>query len=197
MQVETFECHETASEPIEANEEAVQLIEQLGLDGQRALLSKTDQPARCPYRVMTADETFVYRTLCPHSVKLAEYRDAPIPLRVLQVAAHAKALGIFKELHVWHAASAEEKDPVLVGLKEGRYSYETETFILARWGAELEAFAVLVKRAIAKAREKWNAQLSAVKSNVEAELAALQNDAAVMARSATGKYELDGPAIAR
>lgn len=197
MLVETFECHETASEPIEAAEEAVALIESLGLNGQRELLSRRDDHnTRCPYREMTADEKFVYGTLCPTRAKLKDYKRTPIPLRVLQVAAHANSLGIFKELMVLDAGTAVEKDPVLVGvIPDKQYSWMTTDFILARWGDELEAFVVLLKRAAAKVRESWRADLVNIRANVDAALANIDSfgDVQIAKAGAGSQYTLSSP----
>jgi hypothetical protein len=165
MLVETYECHETAAEPIEACEEAVSIMESLGLDGQKELLRKDENNVtrRLPYREMTADEQFVYRLLCPVAAELKEYRSSPIPLRVLQVAAHAQQTGQFRNLVVWDRGSAAVKDPVLVGMKPSatspNYSWNDTPFILARWGEELEAFATLLKRAIATKRDQLCVQV--------------------------------------
>ena len=158
-QVETFECSETASEPIEASEEAIGIIDSLGLAGQQSLVSKTDKKDRCPYRAMRADEAFVYRTICPRSVEIKKYEGSPIPLRVLQIAAHANSLGIFKEMYVWSQEDSTTKDPVLVAVKHGGYEFiDDGLFILARWGDELETFSTLLKKAIGIARERLMSQ---------------------------------------
>ncbi len=96
MLVETFEAIETdAGGEVECDAEAIALIEELGLEGQRKLINKTgDAPARNPYRKMSIQERFAFRALMPKHVALDKYSDGPIPLRVLQVAAHAK--GMFK-----------------------------------------------------------------------------------------------------
>jgi len=157
MLVETFECAETSAEPIEATEEALSLIESLGLKGQAELTAKRDDgfASRCPYREITAEETFVYRTLCPRAVALQNYKESPIPLRVLQVAAHASSLNMFKRLIVWDRESVAVKDPVLVAHTGGEYDWQNNNcFILARWGEELETFVTLLKRAVAIKREQ-------------------------------------------
>lgn len=174
MQVETFECHETASEPIEACEEALALVEKLGLTGQQTLKAKLESgfDVRCPYREMTKDEAWVYRVLCPEESKLTEYSRTPIPLRVLQVAAHAQSLGIFRELLVWDRAKAAVKDPVLVGVRQNKpgESWNTSHFILARWGEELEAFVVLAKRAFEHKRKSLTDKLRAIVAEATADL---------------------------
>ncbi len=170
MKVETFECVETAAEPIEACEEALALIEQLGLEGQQELTVKKDssRDSRCPYREMTAEEAFVYGVLCPQSVKLKEYKATPIPLRVLQIAAHADSLGMFKEFDVWDRVSVAVKDPVLVAYAPNkRSSWRNDTYILARWGEELETFSTLLKRAIEMKREQCMSHLETVTSKAK------------------------------
>jgi len=157
LQVETYECSETAAEPIEACEEAVEIMEQLGLDGQKALVSQAEnEPAkRCPYRDMTAEETFVFGVLCPAAARLNKYDAGPIPLRVLQVAAHAAGLGIYDHLEVWYVAKQPEPDPVLIGIIGGKYEWEVKArHLLARWGDELESWVVCRKRALEKKREQ-------------------------------------------
>lgn len=154
MQVETFECSETAAEPIEATEEAVRIIEELGLAGQMELVTKRpdNRDQRCPYREMLEEEVFVYGVLCPQRRSLADYKASPIPLRVLQLAAHATSLGLFNRLEVWDRANAEEKDPVLVAHTHKEYESGNKRFLLARWGEVLEPLAVLMKRAVESRR---------------------------------------------
>lgn len=166
MLVETFECQETAEEPIEAAEEAIGLIESLGLEGQKTLLSPKEQ-LRSPYRKIRKDETFVYRTICPVEVSLAQYEASPIPLRVLQIAAHAKSLNLYKGFWVWSQAGAE-KDPVLVASDKEKDWDKGEIYILARWGEELETFAVLLERAVEMVRKKTLQQLKELESTIKA-----------------------------
>jgi hypothetical protein len=173
LAVETFECTETAAEPIEATEEAVALMTDLGLDGQLQLVRhKTEQQhaARSPYRLITGEESFIYGTLCPEQVPLEQYRAGPIPLRVLQIASHVKALGICKRLEVWDKVSAVVQDPVLVGHAHDRYEYNSDkirTFILARWGEVLETFSTLRKQALSVRREQLIQQAQSIAKQAE------------------------------
>lgn len=183
MQVESFECVETASEPIEATEEALALIESLGLEGQKEFCSERNGHAtRSPYRKITQEEFFVYRTLCPQRTKLHEYSDGPIPLRVMQIAAHATQLKIGPYLHVWHRAILAVKDPVLVAtdseyISEWSDRFSDKIWILARWGEELETFHTLIERAAASVHERLKAEahrmMHAVESLTFSEMAVL------------------------
>lgn len=152
MLVETFECEETAAETLEVNEAARELIEKLDLVGQKQLISP-EKKERLPYRVMTADEQFTFSVLCPKHARLNSYAASSIPLRVLQVAAHAKETGLFKELMVWHVDDAVTKDPVLVGIANpAPGDWRDRTFYLARWGEVLDEMPALFARAIQIAR---------------------------------------------
>jgi len=158
MQVETYEIEEVAQETVEMTNEAKELIENLGLDGQKSLLQKTQRGeiSRCPYREMTQVERFVFEQLCPQKTSVEAYAGGPIPVRVLQVLAHAKNLNFFSSFKVW-AARTDPKDPLLVGYTGKEY---TETaYLLARWAEELDEWPVLVKKAIAAWKVKIEAKL--------------------------------------
>ena len=159
MKVETYEDTDVKTETFEQTIEARQLINELGLDGQASKLAFVEDGAslnattkRFPYRLMTDEELFVYRTLCPQVTSLKNYDLSPIPLEVLKTAAYAKSLGDPRISHmdVWSATSVKVKDPVLVG-KEGPYG--SKFYILARWGEELLPLDVLIPDAI----KKWHA----------------------------------------
>jgi hypothetical protein len=150
MQVETFEQEEVASLSVEASEEAITLMEKFNLVGQLSLCN-TETRTLCPYKQLKDEEFLVYKTLCPRTSDLKDFRASTIPLRVLQIISHAKELGIFKIFRVC-SAEGDEKDPVLVAWKEN--VYEGVPFILARWGEELDAWPELVKKAENLLRKK-------------------------------------------
>lgn len=200
MQVETFECSETAAEPIEATEEAIALMESMGMQGQLELIRpKGDKPAaRCCYREITAEEFFVYKLLCPTETKLSQYSASPIPLRVLQVAAHAKSLELFRELYVWDRESVTVKDPVLIASTGANdWDWQQKRYILARWGEELETFSTLLKRALAAKREQLSEGLKqavGVIAAAELKIASLTNEEILQA-GAAAEYRLTGPGL--
>jgi len=168
MQVETYECQETAAEPIEATEEAIGLIESLGLEGQRSLISPADDaPAkRCPYSEMSKEQRRVFEALCPTQVKVEEYSAGPIPLRALQVLAHAQSLGMFDKIQVWDRESSTVVDPVLIGcVKDATYSWTAKWFLLARWGEHLDEWPAMVRAAARIVHAK--AKLAVTKAIVE------------------------------
>jgi len=162
MQVETFEVTEVTSDgkcDTEKKEEAQKLIIDLGLEGQEGYYGLSDKTSDVvPYRKMTKDEGFIYRTLCPGRCGLSDFSESPIPLRVLQVAAHAQSLGYFTSLRVWHAENADVKDPVLVGIIGDAY-FAKQIYLLARWGEVLESLEVMKEKALKIWRESTKATI--------------------------------------
>lgn len=162
MLVETFECEETNEETPEISEEAISIMESLGMTQQiEKMTKKTDTGAeRCPYREMTGEERFIYSTLCPEATELKNYHASPIPLRVLQVAAHAHEY--FDVMQMWHVASLIVKDPVLVGIIGEVYRANSKRYILARWGEALDEHPAMIKQAEAIAKENLRQRLNAI-----------------------------------
>lgn len=168
MLVETYEQTEiTANITPECDAESIALIESLGLAGQRKLVtSPGDVPQiRSPYRRMTREEEQVYKLLMPKECQLSVYEDGPVPLRVLQVAAHAQ--GLFKWLMVWCPETGPKDDPLLVGVN-GSYMHSGERSILARWGDCLLPFSDLKAKAVALARGKVRDAVAKVVSESQA-----------------------------
>jgi hypothetical protein len=169
MQVETYEVigldvakdgsafNETVSE------EALALIEQLNLDGQRQLVTARESGsetvvARNPYRLMTLEESRVYGLICDQITPLGQYGSEPLPLRILQVAAHAESL--FERLEVWHPSSERDLDPLLVGVKSHpKWTYQKEKYLLARWGPVLVSFDEMRQQAASRLRARWEVAL--------------------------------------
>jgi hypothetical protein len=177
MLVETYEVNELLADgTLEemSSPEALALIEEMGLKGQRSLLRQL--PAgnddtvmvRCPYRLITAEEAAIFGVLCPERTPLADYASGPIPLRVLQVAAHARSM--FELLIVLHPTDAAVKDPVLIGIMRVRNRHEWDdehSYILARWGDELPSLEELREAACNKLRDIMAAKVTAARAELE------------------------------
>lgn len=165
MVVETFEVAEVNEHP-ECEGEALKLIEELGLDRQKSF-RVGDKAERMPYRQITATERTVFQALCPVETELAKYGIDPIPLRVLQVAAHANPM--FESLVVWHPETGADKDPVLLGKrKQANNSWAHDYFILARWGLELDEMPALIKQAMPVLRLKAEQAFNEVEAKIRA-----------------------------
>lgn len=171
MQVETYEEQEVAEMTEEKCEAVQELIEKLGLEGQEEFYKKDTSTAPFPYRRMTLQEKFVYSVLFPSVTEIGKFRSGAIPLRVLQVAAHAKELYAGEcKLLVWHSADVR-KDPVLVlSATDPTEKWRKAEYVLARWGDALEEFSVLAERAKKEWANRSRADLSKIKTRVDAAL---------------------------
>lgn len=173
MEIQTYEVTEATTEgrdSFEIEEAAKALIEELGLEGQQELLREPDDSGvstRIPYQKMTATERAVYSTLYPQRDSPEKYSSGPIPLRVLQVVAHARTL--FDHLEIWGPAEYDP-DPVLVGINGSTYN-PTDVFLLARWGDALAPFDELRERAHAEIERKFTAKAEEVIQECQAFLA--------------------------
>lgn len=164
MQIETYEIEES-SETAECDAKAIELIEKLGLDGQRSLVKHVDETGkRLQYPEMTAQEIAVYTAIFPQHTALKTYSHSAIPIRVLQVAAHA--VEFCDRVSVWHKKH-RDPDPLLVGLKGPDYS-PSKIYRLARWGDALKDFSELVKEAreIIRAKIKGDLERKIAEANV-------------------------------
>jgi len=167
MKVETYEVEEingSEASTMAADSEAIELIEKMGLAGQRKL-TNPETATRIPYRKMSALEQIVFGLHCPINTRLEEYSSGPIPLRVLQVAAHCKEHELYPRLEIWHPEDAK-LDPVLVGRTKDNTWENADLFLLARWGEAWKDFAVLV----VEAKAIWLAQQKAKFAKLRAEM---------------------------
>lgn len=170
MKIETYEI-EPASNEIStlANDgEHRALCEQLGLKGQLSL-SNNESETVFPYPHMTQIEQRVYAIHCPEHTNLQNYKGDAIPVRVLQVAAHAMSCNILNHIQVWHPKQAR-LDPILVGCTS---QYGGDLFILARWGEVWKDFSVLLK----EAKVLWAKKRLAVLSKADTQLQSIIKNA--------------------
>jgi hypothetical protein len=164
MIIETYEIEEKVGEAIgttpEVEAEALQLIEDLGLDGQKSLVVKDDEggESRIPYPEMTKQEIVVYKIRFPVQDKAQEYSMGILPIRILQVVKHAKEL--FDRVYIWHD-KVRDPDPILIG-KIGEKHY-----LLARWGEALAPFKQIMEEAREKLREEWLHKGAALKIKID------------------------------
>ena len=147
MQVETYEIEEKDEMTQEIEHEAINLINTLELTGQKELINRTDTTTeRFQYPEMTASEYNIYSAIFPLHTMVDKYSAGILPVRVLQVIAHAKTYCDF--IQVWHK-KIHDPDPLLIGLKsKAKNEYNIDNrYVLARWGDSLKSFAELTKEA--------------------------------------------------
>lgn len=160
MLIETYECETVPS--VEFTDEAIALVEKLGAEKQSNFYREGASVA--PYRMMTPEEKAVYEIVLPNRDEIDKFDAGPIPLRVLQVAAHAKEVLEVGTLVVWHQGVG--KDDPLMTLRIGA-SYSGKYYLLARWGEVLEEFSVLRDKAVERLSLKVKSKLAELTSQLE------------------------------
>ena len=176
MKIETYEIEPQSTEigQLAADGEARMICERLGLGGQLALSDNPSETA-FPYRHMTRLEQVVFEFHCPIKTDLKSYKSESIPVRVLQVAAHAHDLHFLKAIKVWHPKDAR-LDPVLVGYTS---EYGGDLYLLARWGAVWKDFQDLLSEAKIGWAKQRKAKLEKASKEVDAKLATVDADAEI------------------
>ena len=160
MQIETYECETVPS--VEFTDEAIALVEKIGATKQANFYQEGKSVV--PYRFMSPTEMAVYHIMLPHRDEIDKFEAGPIPLRVLQVAAHAKEVLEEGVLVVWHQGVG--KDDPLLTLRVGS-SYSGKYYLLARWGDVLEEFSVLMEHAAKRQIVSIKAKLAGIRREVE------------------------------
>lgn len=178
MEIETYEIEEITGElgVMAADSESIELIEKLGLNGQKGLCDKTTD-TRFPYPQISEREALVYSTIFPQKTKIEEFSSGIVPLRILQVVAHVRQFDFISRIEVWHPTDARQKDPVLVAVqKHPQYTWtDGPTYILGRWGDALESLDALATKASKIWAAKIRAELLTIQNRVQSELQTVES----------------------
>ena len=174
MEIETFELRTETGDPevLEDlySDEAEELIDLLGLEGQRSLRAErtTDggdtTKVTNPYRLMTREEQAIYSAILTETKRLKTYDSGPVPLRVMQIAAHASSVIPNMELEVWQVPDAAAGDPLLVGRVSEKYT--AKFYMLARWGDALIPLEELRITAFRNLKAKAALQIKEIESSL-------------------------------
>jgi len=184
MEVEIYDLTEIALdantgtfEP-EKDEEALALIAELGLNGQdeiNTIENCDDEEAtiiRNHYGKVNYEQQIVIRGLFSENAKVGDYKDAPIPLRILKEIKFAQDM--FKSLYIFYAPPCEVIDPILVGHNyNSMYNplSQIEHFhLIARWGDALAPWSDLFKDAEAKLCLTIEGKIKGIISNCNTQL---------------------------
>lgn len=175
--VETFLVKENANlvgkEP--KTKEWKELVEELGLSGQKALTMEAKNNEPVPFTYMKTQMRGVLNTLCPVKVAAADYNVEAIPLEALAMFKLAK--DYFERVEIWY--DDEAPDPVMVGLlKPEEWNLENKKpYLIARWGAELADWDKLYKEALKRLTTEKTELLELKLAKVQAQLKTAHNDA--------------------
>lgn len=141
------------------------ICEDLGLKGQLNLSEKSPESKAPPYMAIDPKTARIIRVLCPLKTKIADYRQATIPLEVLKEVHNAQQHGWFKSIYVF--SDDKTPDPFVVGFLHSEYEWNAPAMLIARWGAEMIPFELLESKAIERLRNYAKDALIEMKSYVE------------------------------
>lgn len=113
--VETFVIEETAS-LIYDNEQLDSwnsMVEELGLEGQNSIQTKTKSPI--PFMHVKKSLENVFECLCPRKVDIKDYNVTPIPVEILELVMLSKRENYFDKIQIWY--DDKSPDPVCLGVK--------------------------------------------------------------------------------
>lgn len=161
VEVEIYDERELDSETLipEPTDEAVALLQELGLTNQLSIVKKADKEVteRVTHPTPTDIQRLVMEGLFPSATKLEDYRVGCIPLRVL------KEIKVYKQEHpdhvivIRHVKNNQMKDPIVIAYTRPEHKWMathenpgsswSEFRMIARWGDGLEDWNTLYKKA--------------------------------------------------
>lgn len=195
MQIETFEIQQTNSEASELALEGAsfEIIEKLGLDGQKSMVSSINGESQIvinPFRAMEEREMVVYKILCPEKADIKNYKVDSIPYKILEVAEKAMDTGLYHHLEVWYPREARIDDPVLVGIIQEKNFYDANDkskfftndkfYLLARWGKCLPTFEQCEAMALDMAKNATMSYINKVMAYAKMKQEALKDSLDIM-----------------
>lgn len=153
-------------------------VKELGLNGQEKIVSKDKSPI--PFLPMKTSLTSTLEVLCPQKVRVEDYSISPIPLEILKLVSLSKTEQYFQEIEIWYddvkpdpvcvgktgywselqyytGANTSLKDRKFSSQQECKdagashpYFYETQKYLIGKWGDVRRSFDEL--KVMAKAR---------------------------------------------
>lgn len=148
MEVKSFLIEEHAG-TIFDNEEIERwknLVEELGLENQKALIS--ENKSMMPFPTMTEAEKEIYGAIFQTQTDYKKYDGDAIPLQILSLISLAEREKYFDRIQIW--CNPELKDPIVVGQKYANdndrirdYTWNMSNFLIGMWGEKLKSLAEL------------------------------------------------------
>jgi hypothetical protein len=191
-QVETFFQEEVLNllYDNENLEEWKSITESLGLSGQVILAQPNKSPI--PFMHLKQNIMNVFLTLCPREVEYRNFNITPIPLEILRLIQLSVNEDFFTRISIrWDDKSP---DPVVIGERKlfgkpsnyrfrtkeqaekelgqeiSSWSYETNYYLIGKWGDVKESFEVLVEKAKSRWIKEQRARFEQQISDAEMEL---------------------------
>lgn len=131
------------------------LVSELGLQCNNQI-----DPEKSPIPFMWLDESTIraFKLLCPHVDKIKNYR-LEIPIEVLRQVKLSETEKYFDWIEIW--SNIKDPDPFAIGRvykdqqsREKEYTWNAQTYLIGRWGAESKSVPELIDMAVKIATTK-------------------------------------------
>ena len=170
LELETFKL-ESQEITKEFEKSYLEKVDKLKAEGLKAHIEKSK--GIIPFPKLSISELRVWNLYCPTKKELDKV-DTIIPSQILDLIVEVKTM--FDSVEIWSEAK-ETIDPIVVGIKKtGQYSWEKDTYLLARWGESLRAFHEISKIVKEKLFEERKLKLEKMARQIKEALEDNAND---------------------
>lgn len=118
----------------ENQEEWNEMLFELGLEGQKKVISKSDKSGVNPYTKADGKTMRIVSLLCPKYSKVEAYSNSQIPLDVMKEIKKCKEHSWFDHIVVYYTDN--NPDPFVIGVNGYEFS-KSDCYLIARFGDEL------------------------------------------------------------
>lgn len=136
-------------------EEWATICQELGLDKQLQKSGKIEKVGN-PYQKINPRSQRVYEMLCPVKISVKDYTAGTLPLEILQEIQRCQKNEWFQKMEVWY--DDKSPAPFLIGY-DGDNGWQSNKFLIARWGDELLPFEQLMTKAITRFKAAYKRAL--------------------------------------
>lgn len=144
----------------EANEKWKSLAEELGMEGQLSTtIRKNDEEGSAiPYMRINKRWHKIFKTICPDKSEYNKYSFSTIPLDGLAEIALCLHQKYFDKIEIWF--DNVEKDPLIVGINNGKWSSDNKYYLVGRFGDEVLPLEELERKAINRMKSALEKRVS-------------------------------------
>lgn len=158
----------------ENSEEWLKVCAELGLHEQLRRAGTIEKVGN-PYMKVDPRSERVYTMLCPAKEVYTKYSNSTIPLDILQEINRCVKNGWFNKIEVWY--DDKSPDPFVVGhIYRNGSEWNSDKFLIARWGDELLPFEQLLAKAVSRFRDAYKAALQHLIATCEVRLKDVDTD---------------------
>lgn len=150
----------------EQNEQWKTLAAELKMEGQLSttIRKNEDEGAANPYMRINKRWLKIFKTICPDKSDYLNYSFSTIPLDGLAEIALCLQQKYFDKIEIWF--DNVEKDPLIVGINNGKWSSDSKHYLVGRFGDEVLPLEQLEQKAISRLHSALQTKISKVQKTL-------------------------------